>query len=205
VRVALIVPVKSFAIAKGRLANALSEDARAVLAKECATRVVAAGKDWPTYVVCDDDDVAQWAKDCNAIVVRCSESGIDAAVRAGRRQALRDGIDHVVISHADIPLAHRFDHVVIADTITFVPDRHHDGTNVIAMPTSSPFDTAYGPNSYARHVERAQSLGLTYRTIEDDELALDLDTADDLAELNARSDSFDSNPSPNDTAKGLPT
>ena len=194
-RVALIVPVKSFAIAKGRLANALSEDARAVLAKECATRVVSAGKDWPTYVVCDDDDVAEWAKDCNAIVVRCSEPGIDAAVRAGRQQALCDGIEHVVISHGDLPLVQRFDHLVFANTITFVPDRHHNGTNVIAMPSSSPVDTAYGPDSYTRHVARAQSLGLAHRTIEDDELALDLDTADDLAELHAR----------RDVQKGAPT
>lgn len=188
-RVALIVPVKSFAIAKGRLASALSEDARAVLAKECATRVVSAGKDWPTYVVCDDDEVAQWAMDCDAIVVRCSEPGIDAAVRAGRQQALRDGINHVVISHGDLPLVSHFDHVVIADTITFVPDRHHDGTNVIAMPTASPFTTAYGPGSYVRHVAHADKLGLAHQTILDDELALDLDTADDLAELHARSDS----------------
>lgn len=199
-RVALIVPVKSFAIAKGRLASALSEDARAVLAKECATRVVVAGKDWPTYVVCDDDDVAQWAKECNAIVVRCSEPGIDAAVRAGRQQALRDGIDHVVISHGDLPLVRSFDHVVVAHTITFVPDRHHDGTNVIAMPTSSPFNTAYGPGSFIRHVEHAQTLRLAHRTIEDAELALDLDTADDLAELHARSDALR-----DETAKGSTT
>jgi len=186
VRVALIVPVKSFAIAKGRLAAALSDDERAHVAEECATRVIAAGGDWPTYVVCDDDAVAQWATDHGATVVRCSDSGIDAAVRAGRRQALRDGIDHVVIAHGDLPLAHHFDHVVIADTITFVPDRHRDGTNVIAMPATSPFETAYGPGSYARHVERANADKLTHLTVEDNDLALDLDTADDLAELQTR-------------------
>jgi 2-phospho-L-lactate guanylyltransferase len=202
VRVALIVPVKSFAIAKGRLASSLSDVARAQLAKECATRVITAGGTWSTYVVCDDDDVARWASDNNAIVVRCRESGIDAAVRAGRQQAIHDGIEHVVIAHGDLPLARHFDHVVVAGTITFVPDRHRDGTNVIAMPASSSFTTAYGPRSYVRHVERAQRLGLAYRTIDDDDLALDLDTADDLAELQTRSDTSQENSGQDDAAKG---
>jgi len=186
VRVALIVPVKSFAIAKGRLATALSEDERAHLAKECASRVLAAGTPWPTYVVCDDLEVAQWATEHGAHVVHCDEPGIDAAVRTGCEQARIDGAEHVVIAHSDLPLAMHFDHLITPDTITFVPDRHLDGTNVIAMPAHSRFNTAYGPGSYARHIDIARTLQLTYRFVLDDDLALDLDTADDLAELHAR-------------------
>jgi 2-phospho-L-lactate guanylyltransferase len=189
VRVALIVPVKSFAIAKGRLASVMSEDARAQLAKECATRVLLAAGTWPTYVVCDDDDVTQWATQHGATVVHCTQPGINAAVRAGRDQALRDGIDHVVIAHGDLPLAHRFDHVVVDNTITLVPDRHHDGTNVLALPATSPFETTYGPQSFHRHVEQAHTLGLAHVIIEDEELSLDIDTADDVAELQTRGQS----------------
>jgi 2-phospho-L-lactate guanylyltransferase len=155
--------VKSFAIAKGRLASVMSEDARAQLAKECATRVLLAAGTWPTYVVCDDDDVTQWAT--------------------------QHGIDHVVIAHGDLPLAHRFDHVVVDNTITLVPDRHHDGTNVLALPATSPFETTYGPQSFHRHVEQAHTLGLAHVIIEDEELSLDIDTADDVAELQTRGQS----------------
>jgi 2-phospho-L-lactate/phosphoenolpyruvate guanylyltransferase len=186
VHVALIVPVKSFAIAKGRLANALSEQERAELAKDCASRVLAAASSWPTFVVCNDDEVAQWATQNGAHVVRCVEPGIDAAVRSGCDRARVDGAQHVVIAHSDLPLATRFDHLVIPDAITFVPDRHRDGTNVIAMPINSPFVTAYGPGSYLRHVELARALGLAHHTLDDTDLALDLDTADDLAELEMR-------------------
>lgn len=185
-RVALIVPVKSFAIAKGRLASVMSEDERAVLAQECATRVLRAAGNWPTYVVCDDDDVKQWAIRHGASVVHCTEPGINAAVRAGRDQVALDGIEHVVIAHGDLPLAHRFDHVVIDGTITFVPDRHKDGTNVIALPVSSPFETAYGPQSFARHVEQACALSLPHVIVEDNDLSLDIDTADDVTELHTR-------------------
>ena len=188
-RVALIVPVKSFAIAKGRLASVMSEDDRAELARECATRVLRAAGNWPTYVVCDDDDVKQWARQHGAVIVDCTESGINAAVRAGRDQATRDGIEHVVIAHGDLPLAHRFDHVVSQGTITFVSDRHRDGTNVIALPVSSPFETSYGPQSFVRHVEQARALSLPHVIVEDNDLSLDIDTADDVAELHARNHS----------------
>jgi len=186
VRVALIVPVKSFAIAKGRLATTLSGDQREELARKCATQVLRAGSPWPTYVVCDDDTVATWAVDNGAIVVRCSEPGIDNAVRQGRQRAGDDGAEHVVIAHSDLPLAHRFDHLPLHDTVTLVPDRHRDGTNVIAMPTHSPFSTAYGPNSFERHIQIALDLSATYRVLEDADLSLDLDTADDLTELDRR-------------------
>lgn len=184
--VALIVPVKSFAIAKGRLATALTAQQRANIAKQCAEQVVRAGSPWSVYVVCDDDTVASWASALDAHVVRCNEPGIDAAVNAGRQQAAADGIDHVVIAHSDLPLARRFDHLPRPDTITFVPDRHQDGTNVIALPVTSPFTTAYGPQSFPRHVERAKTMNLPFQIITDDDLALDLDTADDLSELHQR-------------------
>lgn len=197
---ALIVPVKSFAIAKGRLASVMSEDARAELARECATRVLRAAGNWPTYVVCDDNDVEQWAIRHGATVVHCPEPGINAAVRAGRDHAALDDIEHVVIAHGDLPLAHRFDHLVTGGTITFVPDRHRDGTNVIALPASSPFETSYGPQSFVRHVEQARALSLPHLIVEDDDLSLDIDTAEDVSELRAR----DHAPN-NSTSKGSTT
>ena len=184
--VALIVPVKSFAIAKGRLATTLTAPQRAQIAQQCAEQVVQAATPWPVYVVCNDDAVAHWAISVGASVVRCDEPGIDAAVRAGRQRAASDGAEHVVIAHSDLPLATHFDHLPLADTITFVPDRHRDGTNVIALPTRSTFTTSYGPQSFSRHVASAERMHLAFRVIDDSDLALDLDTADDLSELQRR-------------------
>ena len=67
-----------------------------------------------------------------------------------------------------------------------VPDRHRDGTNVLAFPANVSFTTAYGPGSFDNHVRIAQSLGLTVDVIDDEALSLDLDTADDLGELARR-------------------
>jgi 2-phospho-L-lactate guanylyltransferase (CobY/MobA/RfbA family) len=80
-----------------------------------------------------------------------------------------------------------FTHVVASGIVTLVSDRHGDGTNVIALPATSPFRTSYGPGSFLLHRRHLEEMGLDYRCIDDAELALDLDTAEDLAELKSRS------------------
>jgi 2-phospho-L-lactate guanylyltransferase (CobY/MobA/RfbA family) len=67
-----------------------------------------------------------------------------------------------------------------------VTDRHSDGTNVLSFPIASSFTTAYGPGSLDNHMRAAQASGLAYEIIEDASLSLDLDTADDLTELERR-------------------
>ena len=190
-RIAVVVPVKSFRLAKGRLAGVLDASRREALARECAARVVAAASPHPVYVVCDDDEVESWARDRGAKVVRCDAPGLDVAVTAGRRAAEAEGAEHLVVAHADLPLARRLDHVVRPDTVTLVPDRHRDGTNVLAFPLDSSFSTAYGPGSWANHLRAAGIAGLRVETIEDADLALDLDDAADLEELARRRESDD--------------
>ena len=185
-RIAVVVPVKSFRLAKGRLAGVLDAARREALARECAARVVAAAAPHPVYVVCDDDEVENWARDLGASVVRCDAPGLDVAVAAGRRAAAAEGAEHLVVAHADLPLAPRLDHIVRPGTVTLVPDRHRDGTNVLAFPVDSGFTTAYGPGSWANHLRAAGIAGLPVETIEDADLSLDLDDAADLDELARR-------------------
>jgi len=187
VRVDLVVPVKSFSFAKGRLASVLTDDERRELARTCAERVVAAAGEWRVHVVCDDPDVVTWATSHGCGVVTPTSPGLDAAVDAGRDAARIDGAEHIVVAHSDLPLARSFSHLVTDAVVTLVADRHRDGTNVIALPASSTFRTAYGPGSFAVHCRRLDDLGIAYRCVDDHELSLDLETADDLAELKMRS------------------
>lgn len=173
-------------MAKGRLADTLTAHERATLAKSCAETVVRAAQHLPTYVVCSDPEVAAWATCLGARVVDCQTPGLDIAVAAGRQAAKADGADHIVVAHADLPLAVSFAHIAREGKISLVPDRHHDGTNVLSFPTVSSFSTAYGPGSFDNHIRLAIDAGLEYEVIIDEALALDLDTADDLAELARR-------------------
>lgn len=185
-RSAVVIPIKSFTVAKGRLADTLTPAQRAELAQQCAATVVQAAQKLPVYVVCADTQVAQWARERGAHVVDCQTPGLDVAVNAGREAAETDGATHIIVAHADLPLATSLSHVVREGRVSMVPDRHNDGTNVLSFPAGVNFTTAYGPGSFDNHIRIAESLGLTVEIINDESLALDLDTADDLGELARR-------------------
>lgn len=183
---AVVIPVKAFTLAKGRLAGTLDQRSREDLARECASTVVGAAAPLPVYVVCDDDEVVAWAHAAGARVVRCDVPGLDTAVTAGRVAARADGADHVVVAHADLPLAHDLARLARPGRVVIVPDRHRDGTNVLSFPVDSDFRTAYGPGSFDNHLRLAAAAGLAVDIVDDADLSLDLDTADDLGELAAR-------------------
>lgn len=184
--VALVVPVKSFTVAKGRLAGTLSPAERKSLARECATTVVRAASPWPAYVVCESDDIASWALEVGARCVRAHGTGLNEAITDGVRAVRADGFSHVVVAHGDLPLAHSFAHLVDERAVTIVPDRHRDGTNVLSFPTEFDFDTSYGTGSFDAHCRTVQQHGWTLHVVDDSELSLDLDTVDDLDELHRR-------------------
>lgn len=183
---AVVIPIKSFTIAKGRLASTLSSQQRSELARRCATTVVTAAQEFPTFVVCSDPEVATWAQTLQATVVDCQTPGLDVAVAAGCNAAKDFGATHVIVAHADLPLATSFGAIAREGKVSMVPDRHGDGTNVLSFPLSVKFTTAYGPGSFDNHSRIAHSLGLDVEVIHDESLALDLDTAEDLEELTRR-------------------
>ena len=81
---AVLVPVKAFTAAKGRLSVILDRVARADLARWLAGRVVAAAGELPTFIACDDDEVAAWADEHGAEVLWSPGMGLNGAVDNGR-------------------------------------------------------------------------------------------------------------------------
>lgn len=176
-----MIPVKAFADAKLRLASALDPAARALLAREMATRVVAAAAPLPVTIVCDDGEVHEWAGSVGATACWTPGLGLDGAVAAGVASVAAAGAERVVVAHADLPLATALAHVVGVRGVVVVPDRHRDGTNVISLPAASGFRFAYGAGSFRRHVAEASRLRLAVEVVEDDEvLGWDVDHPADL-------------------------
>ena len=178
--VAVLVPVKSFGDAKVRLAPALDARERAALARSMGECVIAAARPFPVAVVCDDAEVAAWARNKGAIVISEPGRGLNGAVEAGVAHLAAAGVLEVIVAHADLPLAESFEAVAGFAGVTLVPDRHDDGTNVIAMPASCGFHFSYGPGSFGRHAAEAKRLGLAVRVIHDPTLAWDVDVPADL-------------------------
>jgi 2-phospho-L-lactate guanylyltransferase len=180
---AVLVPVKAFHRAKVRLAPALSPERRKELAREMATQVVRSASGLPVAVVCDDEAVADWASSLGALVLWEPGRGLNRAVQEGVRQLAEIGVDAVVVAAGDLPLASDLRWVAGFPGITLVPDRHHDGTNVIGLPVATPFVFSYGPGSFGRHLEQARSLRCALRVVHSSSLAWDVDVPEDLVGL----------------------
>ncbi len=177
---AVLVPVKAFSQAKRRLHLALGEPERAELARAMADRVVSAAHPLPVAVVCDDNEVAEWARTRGALVVWEPGRGLNGAVEAGVDRLRAAGVSQVTVAHADLPRASDLALVGEAPGITLVPDRYGNGTNVIALPADAGFQFSYGPGSFARHRAEAERLGLPTRVLDRPDLAWDIDEPGDV-------------------------
>ncbi|MFT7599775.1 MAG: 2-phospho-L-lactate guanylyltransferase [Acidimicrobiales bacterium] len=182
-RAAVLVPIKSFDLAKGRLSEALDTQQRASLARTMATRVLAAGGGLQVWVVCDDAEVASFAVAKRAEVIWRPSRGLNAAVTDGCEFLFAQGIERVVVAHADLPLATDLAWVADDDGITIVPDRRGDGTNVMSLPLGTDFQFHYGLGSAEKHRAEAERRGLTCALRPDDELGWDVDVPEDLSVL----------------------
>jgi 2-phospho-L-lactate guanylyltransferase len=182
VRLAVLVPVKRFTAAKGRLTGVLTDADRAALARWMASRVVDVVAEVPTFVACDDDDVADWARQRGAQVIWGAGLGLNGAVDDGVERIIADGFDHLLIIHADLARPAGLLDVARPGRITLVPDRRHDGTNVMSFPASTPLRASYGGDSFSRHLDQALAFdGVELEVRSDTDLSLDLDTRRDLA------------------------
>jgi 2-phospho-L-lactate/phosphoenolpyruvate guanylyltransferase len=185
---AVLVPVKAFSAAKVRLAAVRTPAERAELARSMASVVVRAAHDLAVAVVCDDEEVATWARQAGADVLWRPGRGLNGAVTDGVETLARRGVTRVVVAHADLPLATDLRPLAGGDdrTVIAVPDRRDDGTNVISVPAGAGFRFAYGAGSFRRHLAEARRLGLVARTVRDEPLGFDVDVPDDLAAVAAR-------------------
>lgn len=179
----MVVPVKSFEVAKGRLAQALSPGERERLARTMAARVVAAGAPLPVYVACGSEKVADWAGEMGAEVIWLAEPGLNRAVANATEVLLAHGYARAIIAHGDLPLATSLAWVGQFDGVTIVPDRRGEGTNVMAVPLGTGFTFHYGELSAPAHQAEAERLGLPLRVMPDDALGWDIDVPADLNEL----------------------
>ena len=177
----MLVPVKRFTAAKGRLTGVLVDSDRARLAEWMATRVLEVVAEVPTYVACDDDAVAEWARSKGAQVIWGAGLGLNGAVDDGVATITAAGFEHVLVAHADLARPTALLDVARDSTITLVPDRRKDGTNVMSFPTSTPIRAAYGGGSFARHLDQAMAFRSVATMVRvDTDLSLDLDTERDL-------------------------
>lgn len=178
---AVLVPVKAFPDAKERLTPALSPGERETLARNLAEGVLAACAPVAVFVVCEDDAIATWATDLGAGVIKNHTPGLNAAVRHGVATLARQGVERVLVTHADLADPTRLPGLFEIEGIVLVPDLELDGTNAMIVPAPAGFSFSYGPGSFARHLSESERLGEPVTIVRDAGLGLDVDNPTDLA------------------------
>jgi len=181
---AVLIPIKSFDLAKGRLSEAVEPAQRAALAEHMAATVIAAAKHLPVWVVCGDHTVADFARANGAHVIWRAPHGLNRAIEDGTKHLLARGFDRAIIAHADLPLATDLTFLDIAsDAVALVPDRRNDGSNVLSIPLGRGVTFHYGPGSAAAHRAEADRVGLPFEAMVNERLGWDVDVPEDLSVL----------------------
>jgi 2-phospho-L-lactate guanylyltransferase len=188
VSLAVVVPVRAFDLGKSRLAELFTPAERRTLARAMAEVVVRPRGDARWFVVCDDDGIVDWANSRGATPVRVMASGLNSSLTEAAPTIAATRTSHVVICHADLPLAGELVDIVTAaihdapDSILVAPDRHRDGSNVVVIPHRlfSRWEFRYGTGSFHAHGALAAELGASTVVIDDPRLATDVDTMEDL-------------------------
>lgn len=191
--IALVVPVRGFDDAKSRLSGILSPVQRRTLAQNCATGVLRRNAPCLKFVVCDDEEVDTWARNCDAIPIRVESQGLNASLHEATPYIVENyPVRMLMIVHADLALPNELDRVIadlqsalnddFNDRVLINADRHRDGTNVLTLSKSliGKWQFAYGENSFTHHQNEAHRLNCLVEILESTYLGFDIDTPDDL-------------------------
>ncbi len=179
-----VVPLKLGDERKSRLAARLPLAARVSLSEAMAARVLRCLGELAGLEAClllapmmVPGLTASWVRD--------EGRGLNAELDAVRA---RHKLGRLLVIHADLPLLQVEDVHALMEAAeragaAIAPDRHRQGTNALALtPDAAAVRFAFGPQSFARHVQALGSAEVVMR----EGLAFDLDTPDDLDEARRR-------------------
>lgn len=192
-----LLPIKSFAEAKQRLAGPLTPEERAGLAEAMAQDVLGAMRGCRAleriFVISSDPAARALADGHGAefLVEPAPAVGLNASVKHAVEQFGVRGADAIMIVHGDLPMLASEDlqRVVEAhgspgrSAVTLVPDRALAGTNLLAWSPLDGFRAQYGESSFQRHREQAMRRGAALAVCESAAAGLDIDLPGDLVTL----------------------
>ncbi len=195
----MLVPVKRLERAKTRLAVILEPEERAALMMATLETVIEAvtGAGFGLAVLSSDERVRRIVGDRGCFVTENPAlSGLNAQVEdAISRLEVSD--EGMLIIHADLPLAtatalREFASMAPPPPSATLLPAGDGGTNAMLLRPPGRFPITYGVGSFERHRTAAEEAGMMVRVVHREDLALDLDTPEDIEELLARDDGRES-------------
>jgi 2-phospho-L-lactate/phosphoenolpyruvate guanylyltransferase len=187
-----LIPVKSLITAKSRLAPSLSQHQRESLVMNMLHHVLCVLLDSELFeqvsVVSSDDQVLEQAYIWGAQSITEEQHGHNQALHAAALRVQTEGVTTLLTISADLPLLTTqeircFFKQSRQHAVVLAPSRDGTGTNAILVrpPLAVPY--VFGPDSLQSYIEAARQRDLTYSTYHSIGLAFDIDTIDDLDEM----------------------
>ncbi|HLH61089.1 MAG TPA: 2-phospho-L-lactate guanylyltransferase [Ktedonobacteraceae bacterium] len=187
-----LIPVKSLALAKSRLAPSLSQRERETLVLDMLQHVLHTLRQSECFedisVVSADARVLSQAEQWGASALPEERDGHNPALEAAARRELAAGASALLTISADLPL------LTVCDIRTLVKQsaqyevvlavsREGTGTNAVLVRPPLALPYLFGPNSLQLHRQAAIQGNLHYLIYKSHGLAMDIDTIDDLHEI----------------------
>ena len=187
-----LIPVKSLMTAKSRLSSSFTQHQRERLVLDMLHHVVCVLLDSELFeqvsVVSSDEQVLEKAYLWGAQAVVEEFHGHNQALHAAALREMSAGVTTLLTISADLPLLTTqeircFCEQSLQYDVVLAPSRDGTGTNAIMVhpPLAVPY--VFGPGSLQNYVEAAQQKNLSYSKFHSIGLALDVDTIDDLDEV----------------------
>ena len=187
-----LIPVKSLTIAKSRLAPSLSQHQRQRLVLDMLHHVLGVLLDSELFeqvsVVSPDEHVLEQAYIWGARAMAEEQHGHNQALHAAALKEMTEGVTSLLTISADLPLLTTqeircFFEQSRQHEVVLAPSRDGTGTNAILVRPPLVVPYLFGPDSFHNYIEAARQMQLSYTTYHSTGLALDIDTIDDLDEL----------------------
>lgn len=185
----IVVPCKSLAFGKSRLAGLLDQPERESLCRGLLANTLRLAAEVAGYdnvrLVSPDAEARQIAAAHGIATDSASWPNLNAALSGVRQHVLTSGAwKELLVLPIDIPLATKESlRTVIADdaVVTIVPDSRESGTNVLKIRESSlqRFQFAYGDHSFKAHCDAAVKNGWQLSVHRLMDLSFDIDNPED--------------------------
>lgn len=186
-----MVPIRSPKHAKTRLALTIGERERAALVVALIDDILTLAHScdlarW--FVVTDDLQVEKIASSAGIGVIRDAGDGLNEALSGAASYLLDAGFASMVVLPMDLPLATcedvgRILEVGETSDVVVVPSIGDGGTNALYLSPPDSMRSQFGAKSLLAHVDAAEHKGLRVTVLPIDNLACDLDSADDVTTI----------------------
>ena len=182
----IVIPVKGLAAGKTRLKDTLSDNERYSLNSWLTKRTlrIAAEISGPNslYVVSTDKEVQTLSNEVGAIFLLQQSTGLneglaEAAASLPPLPSLYLAADLPTVTSSDIRLLLELPFIGIA------PDGAETGTNALRVPTPTTLTFQFGGMSFRKHRQQATATKIATQIVRTPGLSFDVDTKDDLIQL----------------------